>query len=592
MRLDDMITSRTQKTEPLAKISARRAVQIFTDFIEELKEKPGHVRVSPNSPFVKELREKFLLLRRIGDADTESALIDIIVDDPIWPESVDPDWGYALSVSLAQKPNPTLEDAIWYIFDDQSVSEGFFVKDLDLRYMYVNPAMERYLGRDFNSIVGRRDSDFHTDAEVERLIAGYQKALEGELVRLRNSRTCNGVQRLFFESYVAKRSRSGERTGIYGIIRDITDQEAVIRPDATSSLDVKSPKMQQTMIECLRVADSDSIVLLLGESGSGKDHLARYIHDHSKRAGEPFEVLNSSAFPATMIEAELFGYECGAFTGAHTTKKGLLEIAENGTLLLTEIGELPLDLQAKLLTFLDLLTFRRLGGSEKIEMKARLIVATNRDLAKEVEAGTFRRDLFYRLNVFQIRVPPLRERIVEIPNLVRELLEGLAKRMGLDRKPEISPRDISKLCQYDWPGNVRQLRNALERAIVLSRGPTIAVDDVDFKSEERRGPESVASIGPALRPVTHLTDEEFRTMYKEACVKTLDNGIGGGFKGSATAIATALGYQRETVSRKLKRLGCPPVEKGRSSKAALDNLIERIESWLTRHGFEHDQTPR
>lgn len=520
--------------------------------------------MSPDSPFVKELREKFRLLRLLGEPGTDSALMEILMDQSTWPQSVEADFIFAFCCSLTEQFAPTLEDAVWYMYDDQSASDGFFVKDLELRYVYVNPAMERFLGRDFSSIMGRKDSDFHTDAEVERLMAGYHKALEGQLVRFRNPRTCDGVQRLFFESYVTRRSHSGERTGLYGIIRDITDQKAATTLDDATSLDGISPKMRQTMIECLKVADSDSVVLLLGESGSGKDHLARYIHAHSKRAREPFEVLNPAAFPATMIEAELFGYEPGAFTGAKKTKKGLLEIAENGTLLLNEIGELQLDLQVKLLHFLDEHAFRRLGGTKKVTVNARLLAATNRDLKKEVAAGTFRKDLFYRLNVFQIRVPPLRERIVEIPNLVLELLEDLTERMGLERKPEVGRRELSKLCQYDWPGNVRELRNVLERGIIT--GGRTEVDLGWFpERHERDEPEGgVESITPfsseeeeehifnAAFPVAEsyndLVDRLKRTLLNEALMRC------GGKKAKAARI---LGMTRDALNRQLKTLGYP-----------------------------------
>jgi PAS domain S-box-containing protein len=560
----EIITPFPKKMGPLAKITVKQATQIFSHLIEELQDKPGYKLVSPNSPFVQEVREKFVLLRRLGEPGTDSALIQILQDDSTWPSSVDPDFKDAFCLSLTEQFDPTLEDAMWYMYDDQSASDGFFVKDLELRYVYVNPAMERFLGRDFSSIMGRKDSDFHTDDEVERLMAGYHKALEGQLVRFRRLRTCEGVQRLFFESYVARRSLGGERTGLYGIIRDVTDRKSVILPDDIPSLDGISPKMRQTMIECLKVSDSDSIVLLLGESGSGKDHLAHYIHAHSKRAGDPFEVLNSAALPADMIEAELFGYEPGAFTGANKTKKGLLEIAENGTLLLNEIGEIPLHLQAKLLTFLDSQTFWRLGGSKKITVKARLIAATNRDLKKEVAAGTFRKDLFYRLNVFQIQVPPLRERIVEIPNLVQELLKDLTKRMRLEKKPAIDRQGLTKLFQYDWPGNVRELRNVLERGIIT--GGRTEVDLGWFPERHERdepegGAESITPFSseedeehifnaafPVAESYNDLVDRLKRTLLNEALRRC------GGKKAKAARI---LGMTRDALNRQLKTLGYP-----------------------------------
>ena len=185
-----------------------------------------------------------------------------------------------------------------------------------------------------------------------------------------------------------------------------------------------------------------------------------------------------------MAEAELFGHEAGAFTGATRKKRGLLELAEGGTLLLNEIGELSLRLQSKLLTFLDTRSFTRIGGEESIHVSARLIAATNRDLEKEVEEGSFRKDLFYRLNVFSIEVPPLRERRDDIPILIERILSLLSVEMQLPDVPKIQATFLSRLCKYDWPGNVRELRNVLERAVILSGGGPIGVNLPEFSDEE------------------------------------------------------------------------------------------------------------
>lgn len=174
-------------------------------------------------------------------------------------------------------------------------------------------------------------------------------------------------------------------------------------------IDYPSPVMQTVLAACREAAGTDSLVLLLGESGSGKDYLARYIHNHSKRAVGPYLSINCAAVPEELAESELFGHEHGAFTGTQGRKRGLLELAENGTLLLNEIGDLSLRLQAKLLTFLDTRKFTRVGGEKEVSVNARIIVATNRDLEKEAATGRFRQDLFYRLNVLSIEVPPLRE---------------------------------------------------------------------------------------------------------------------------------------------------------------------------------------
>ena len=216
-------------------------------------------------------------------------------------------------------------------------------------------------------------------------------------------------------------------------------------------------------------------VPLQGESGSGKDYLARWIHDHSKRALSPYFSLNCAAITRELAESELFGHERGAFTGAHSRKRGLLELAEGGTLLLNEIGELPLSLQSKLLTFLDTRSFLRVGGEKPHNVNARIISATNRSLDKEVEEGRFLSALFYRINVFGINVPPLRDRIEDIPVLLEEIMSRLAAELQLTQLPYIDPAFAIALARYDWPGNVRELRNALERSLMLSDGRSLSL---------------------------------------------------------------------------------------------------------------------
>ncbi len=215
-------------------------------------------------------------------------------------------------------------------------------------------------------------------------------------------------------------------------------------------------------------AASDATILLLGESGSGKDYMGRWIHEHSPRAGGPYFVLNCAALSHEPAESELFGHEAGAFTGARTRKKGLVELAEGGTLVLNEIGELPTVLQSKLLTFLDTRSFLRVGGLKDVHVNVRLIAATHRDLETEIAKGRFIEALFHRLNVFPIKVPPLRDRTEDIPVLVEEILTRLAAEMQLQRVPRFEPKAVASLSNYHWPGNVRELRNAAERALILA----------------------------------------------------------------------------------------------------------------------------
>ena len=208
-------------------------------------------------------------------------------------------------------------------------------------------------------------------------------------------------------------------SGLCAIARDITERRELELQPPPGLESVRSKVMQETLQLALKAATSGGLVLLQGESGSGKDYMARFIHDHSDRSGGPYFSINCAAIPHELAESELFGHERGAFTGAHARKRGLLELAEGGTLLLNEIGELALLLQAKLLTFLDTKRFTRVGGEQEISVNARLIFASNRDLEKEVEEGRFRQDLFYRINVMTITAPPLRDRIEDIPILAR-----------------------------------------------------------------------------------------------------------------------------------------------------------------------------
>ena len=236
-----------------------------------------------------------------------------------------------------------------------------------------------------------------------------------------------------------------------------------------------SKAMRSTLKSAILAGKSATTVLLTGESGSGKDYLARYIHDHSDSATGPYFSVNCAAISEGLAESELFGHERGSFTGAVGRKRGLLELAQGGTLLLNEIGELSLPLQSKLLTFLDTRKFTRVGGEKEITANARIIAATNRDLEKEVEEGRFRKDLFYRLNVFSITAPPLRERREDIPILVQEILSKLPSEMEIDETPTIDASPMIAFQRHDWTGNVRELRNVLERALIHSPGKQLDI---------------------------------------------------------------------------------------------------------------------
>jgi DNA-binding NtrC family response regulator len=248
----------------------------------------------------------------------------------------------------------------------------------------------------------------------------------------------------------------------------------------------RSEAMRQVLHLMRRAAAQDGIVLLLGESGTGKDHYARWIHEQSRRAAGPFRVINCAAVSRELAESELFGHEPGAFTGTRGRKRGMLELAEHGTLLLDEIGDLEPVLQSKLLTFLDTRSFLRVGGETTVTVDARLIAATNRDLAADTEQGRFRRDLYYRLNVLPVRIPPLRERIEDLPELAAQILARLAAELGLPAPPELDAAALDALGRYAWPGNIRELRNVLERATMLSDGRRIVPANLSLEAREER----------------------------------------------------------------------------------------------------------
>jgi PAS domain S-box-containing protein len=478
------------------------------------------------------------------------------------------------------------EAAATYVLFSDTSPDGVFVKDLSNKYALVNQAMAKLLERRKSEIIGRTDKDLYGEEAALETDKAFASALKGDIISTRRTRTINGKTKTFLEIVFAKQDANNEPVGVCGICRRITGHKM---PSEFTQIDDKrfpSVAMTKVLQDSLLVARVDSIVLLTGESGSGKDWLARYIHEHSARSGKPYYSINCAAIAPELAESELFGHETGAYTGAGSRKRGLLELSEGGTLLLNEIGELPLAKQAKLLTFLDTCSFTRVGGEKTVTVNARLIAATNRDLAQEVNTGRFRLDLFQRLNVFQIRMPALRERTEDIPTLAQVLLTDLAPKMKLPSPPAIDAEAMEKLRCYDWPGNVRELRNVLERAIIKSHGSTITVDALDFESEANARPQTEPPIQPPLKPLSHLGDN-LKKMYEEVCLR-FDEKAGQelGEPGSATAIATILGCRRETVRRRLSRLGCPTVARSGLSEDTMADLIRRLEDWLARHGFD------
>lgn len=264
---------------------------------------------------------------------------------------------------------------------------------------------------------------------------------------------------------------------------------------ALAGLVGQSEAMKKVQALIAKVAPSDASVLIIGESGTGKEVVARALHAHSRRSERPFIPVDCAALPHNLMESELFGYERGAFTGATGSRAGLLEAADTGTFFMDELGELELSMQVKLLRVLQERQFRRVGGARMTSVNVRFVAATNRDLEKEVKAGRFREDLYHRLNVVQLRLPPLRERAGDVPLLAYHFLQVHAARLGREGC-RLTSEAIQALDAYDWPGNVRELQNAIEYAVSITDGPVIRVDDLPYSILSRvRPPRTVVSAG-------------------------------------------------------------------------------------------------
>jgi formate hydrogenlyase transcriptional activator len=316
--------------------------------------------------------------------------------------------------------------------------------------------------------------------------------------------------------------------------------EEEVRTDHFGQMVAVSGALRGVLKKVETVAPTDSTVLICGETGTGKELVARALHDLSPRKGRTFVKLNCAAIPTGLLESELFGHEKGAFTGAISQKIGRFELAHQGTLFLDEVGDIPLELQPKLLRVLQEQEFERLGSTKTIKVNVRLVAATNRDLAKMVADGRFRSDLYYRLNVFPVVLPPLRERPDAIPSLVRHFTQQFAERMG--RRIETIPSAVlDALVRYPWPGNVRELQNVIERAVILSPGRSLQIPLSELQPAAGQAPAETA-------PAVALADVERQHIV---CILRETGWVLGGPKGAAAR----LGMKRSTLQWKMKKLG-------------------------------------
>ena len=351
------------------------------------------------------------------------------------------------------------------------------------------------------------DVDFLTQVAAQAAIAIENATAFQEIAQLKDQLA---EEKLYLEDEIRAEQNFGEIVGDHPGFRKVLDQLSIVAPTNAS-------------------------VLILGETGTGKELIARAIHDLSGRRERTFVKLNCAAIPTGLLESELFGHEKGAFTGAIAQKVGRFELANKGTLFLDEVGDIPLELQPKLLRALQEHEFERLGGVKTIRVDVRLVAATNRDLSKMIADREFRSDLYYRLNVFPLSVPPLRERTTDIPTLVRYFTQKYARRMN-KRVESIPTEAMEVLVAYGWPGNVRELENLIERAVILTRGPSLEIPSAELRTPA--GARTSVTLEDAER-------DHIRRVLEEA------NGVVGGPNGAAAR----LGMKRTTLQSKMKKLG-------------------------------------
>ncbi|MBQ3393128.1 MAG: sigma 54-interacting transcriptional regulator [Lachnospiraceae bacterium] len=437
----------------------------------------------------------------------------------------------------------------------ESAPDGIYITDGDANAVLINPAFERISGLDRDKLLGRN----HRELEKKKIIreSCALKAIDRkEPVTIIHEYLTTGKQAL--DTCVPVLDEKGEVAFTVSCIRDVTDlydlrlqleKEHALRQKyegllqqmqeqaSEEKLIAHDKKMINTLFLANRVSATDSTVLISGETGAGKEVVANYIHAHSFRKGGPFVAVNCGAIPDSLVESELFGYEEGAFTGAQRGgHKGMIESASGGTLFLDEVGELPLNVQVKLLRVLQERQLVRVGGNKPVPVDIRVISASHRDLVKMVEEGSFRQDLFYRLNVVPITIPPLRERKDDIIPLVNAFLKDIEEKYGLHRT--FTQMSFRTLMEYAWPGNIRELQNVVERAAVMCPEEVITSDYLPMYPE---------NIGSSTAAVESGTIKSRVEQYEYALMKEAFS-----LYPSARKAAKYLGMSEPTFVRKRK----------------------------------------
>ncbi len=440
-----------------------------------------------------------------------------------------------------------------------AIPQAIVVQDPDGTPLYANRATLDYTGLALEDVAtpGFRERIFHPD-DIERL-RGFRKSALARGVPFQLEQRAQGKDgkyRWFFIQYNPFRDERGRIVRWYATGTDIDDRKrneertrnenVALREEFDQSLMFEeivgsSQSLRKVLKAVDKVAATDSTVLILGETGTGKELIARAIHKRSPRFPRAFIRVNCAAIPSELIASELFGHEKGAFTGAVDRRIGRFEAADGGTLFLDEIGDLPAETQITLLRVLQEREFERIGSTKPVQVDVRVLAATNRDLAADVDEGDFRRDLYYRLNVFPINVPPLRERIGDIPLLAEYLVQRYAKKAG--KKITTIDRSTLEIFQnYDWPGNIRELQNVIERAVILCETPVLYVDETWFR---REAPSRASEPIPLYAALS--------TSERELIERALSESAGrvGGPKGAAVR----LGLPRQTLESRIKILG-------------------------------------
>jgi PAS domain S-box-containing protein len=428
------------------------------------------------------------------------------------------------------------------VFDQ--LSDALVLYDPEYRITGVNRAAEKLFGMSSQEMLGKHCQQIFQCAVCEPgcgvlLGLNQQPAAPNSTVRLH---TGNGMERLVVMRTNQMFDAAGRLTGVVATIKDVTEEAAPQKREVIA----ESASMREMMNFVRRVSASEATTILLeGENGTGKDLIAKTLHYQSVRQAEPFIAINCAAIPETLLESELFGYEKGAFTDARSQKRGIFELADKGTLFLDEIGEIPLMLQAKLLRVLEEQTFRRLGGLKDIHLDLRVIAATNKNLREAVKEGAFRQDLYFRLNVIQILIPPLRDRTEDIVPMTKFFIDHYNRKFKRNIE-NITDGAAKLLMAHDWPGNVRELRNAIERAMILEEGPAITAASlpIAIARPDAGGPLAATSPGGEI-PTTGLSlEDNERSLLVRALEKT---------EGNQTQAARLLRITRDTLRYKMKK---------------------------------------